>query len=178
MDAQVGRVLTALDRLNLWDRTLVVLLGDHGYHLGERNWWNKNTLFERSCRAPLLIAAPGVKPGVARGLAEFVDLYPTLADFAGLVPPSPLAGQSLRPLLANPSLAGKPAALTLVTRGPGQRGDSIRNDRWRYTAWSDGQRELYDHASDPEETRNVVAIHADVAAALQRQLATALRGSP
>lgn len=173
MDAQVGRVFDALDRLRLWDRTVVVFLGDHGYHLGERDWWNKNTLFERSCRAPLMIAAPGLKPGVARGLVEFVDLYPTIAELCGLAPPARLAGQSLVPLLRDPSSPGKPAAFTLVTRGPNQRGDSVRTDRWRYTRWSDGTAELYDHAADPGETRNVVAVHAAVAAELARQLPAA-----
>jgi len=155
LDAQVGRLLDVLDEKQLWDRTVVVFIGDHGYHLGERGWWNKNTLFERSCRAPLLIAAPGVKPGVARGLVEFVDLFPTLVDLCGLPVPPGLAGHSLRPLLEDPSRPGKPAAYTLVTRGPGQRGDSVRTDRWRYTEWSDGRRELYDHTVDPEETRNL-----------------------
>ena len=161
MDAQVGRVLDTLDRLRLWERTIVVFLGDHGYHLGERTWWNKNTLFERSCRAPLLIAAPGIKPGVARGLVEFVDLYPTIAELCGLKPRADLAGQSLRPLLRDPSAPGKPAAFTLVTRGAA-RGDSVRTDRWRFTRWSDGAVELYDHASDPEENRNVAAAHPEV----------------
>ncbi len=169
VDAQIGRVLDTLDRLQLWDKTLVVLLGDHGYHLGERDWWNKNTLFERSCRAPLIIAAPGTKPGVARGLVEFVDLYPTIVDYAGLPAPAKLAGRSLRPLLNNPAGAGKPAAFTLVTRGRA-RGDSIRTDRWRYTEWSDGARELYDHASDPEETRNEIAAHPEIARELRQQL--------
>ena len=170
MDAQVGRVLDTLDRLKLWDRTVVIFLGDHGYHLGERDWWNKNTLFDRSCRAPLIIAAPGVKPGVARGLVEFVDLYPTIAELCGLKSPASLAGQSLRPLLNDPAKPGRSAAFTLVTRGPKQRGDSIRTDRWRYTEWSDGQRELYDHDSDSEETRNVVAANPEVARLLKEQL--------
>ncbi|MDZ4848883.1 MAG: sulfatase [Pirellulaceae bacterium] len=163
MDSQVGRVLDALDRLDLWDRTMVIFVGDHGYHLGERDWWNKNTLFDRSCRAPLIIAAPQVKPGVAHGLVEFVDLYPTIAEFCELKPPSSLAGQSLRLLLDDPSKEGKKAAFTIVTRGPQLRGDSIRTERWRYTQWSDGQRELYDHLSDPEETKNLSASpeHAD-----------------
>lgn len=170
MDAQVGRVLAELDRRRLWDRTVVIFVGDHGYHLGERDWWNKNTLFERSCRAPLIVAAPGVRPGVARGLVEFVDLYPTLAELCGLAPPAGLAGQSFRPLLADPSAPGKPAALTVVTRGPNRRGDSIRTDRWRYTQWSDDAQELYDHAADPEETRNVAEEHADVVAQLRERL--------
>jgi iduronate 2-sulfatase len=157
MDAQVGRVLDELDRRKLWDNTVVIFIGDHGYHLGERAWWNKNTLFDRSCRAPLIIAAPGIKPGVAKGLVEFVDLLPTVADFCGVKPPSGLAGQSLRPLLEDPSKPGKAAVFTIVTRGPKNRGDSIRTDRWRYTEWSDGSRELYDHITDPEETRNLAA---------------------
>jgi uncharacterized sulfatase len=98
MDAQVGRLLDTLDRLKLWDNTVVIFLGDHGYHTGERSWWNKNTLFDRSCRAPLLIAAPGMKGGqVCRSLVEFVDIYPTLADLCGQKPPHALAGKSLAP---------------------------------------------------------------------------------
>lgn len=172
MDAQVGRLLDALDRLQLTDKTLVIFLSDHGYHLGERGWWNKNTLFERSCRAPLILAAPGMKPGVARGLVEFVDLYPTVAEYCAAKPPGSLAGASLRPLLIDPSGPGKSAAFTLVTRGP-QRGDSVRTDRWRYTEWSDGARELYDHQNDPEENYNRAADPslAATVAALQRVLA-------
>jgi iduronate 2-sulfatase len=157
MDVQVGRILDELDRRKLWNNTVVIFIGDHGYHLGEREWWNKNTLYDRSCRAPLIIAAPGIKPGVAKGLVEFVDLLPTVADFCGVKPPPNLAGQSLRPLLEDPSKPGKPAVFTIVTRGPKNRGDSIRTDRWRYTEWSDGSRELYDHSTDPEEKRNLVA---------------------
>lgn len=169
MDAQVGRVLAVLDRLGLWERTIVIFLGDHGYHLGERTWWNKNTLFERSCRAPLMVAAPGIKPGVARGLVEFVDLYPTVADLCGLASPPDLAGRSLRPLLLDPAAAGKPAAFTLVTRGAA-RGDSVRTDRWRFTRWSDGAVELYDHASDPEEIRNVASAEPDAVRRLDETL--------
>jgi uncharacterized sulfatase len=173
MDAQVGRVLDTLDRLHLWENTVVIFLGDNGYHLGEREWWNKDTLFERSCRAPLLIAAPGVKPGVARGLVEFVDLYPTVAELCGLTPPPRLAGQSLLPLLRDPAAPGKPAAFTLVRHGP-SRGDSIRTDRWRFTRWSDGAIELYDHAADPEEDHNVAPAHPGVVRDLSDQLSAAL----
>jgi iduronate 2-sulfatase len=154
-DAQVGRLLDALDARKLWDKTIVILIGDHGYHLGERGWWNKNTLFERSCRTPMIIAAPGTKPGVAKGIVEFVDLFPTVADLCGLTPPPDLAGVSLRPLLADPYRPGKTAAFTLVVRGANRRGDSVRTDRWRYTKWSDGRQELYDHSVDPEETHNL-----------------------
>lgn len=174
VDAQVGRLLDALDRLKLWDRTVVIFLGDHGYHLGERDWWNKNTLFERCCRAPLIVAAPGAKPGVGKGLVEFVDLYPTIAEFCGVKPPGGLAGQSLRPLLANPTLPGKDAAFTVATRGPKVRGDSIRTDRWRYTEWTDGERELYDHAADPEESKNLAhaAERATVVTELSNRIAS------
>jgi uncharacterized sulfatase len=169
MDAQVGRVLDTLDRLQLWESTVVIFLGDNGYHLGEREWWNKDTLFERSCRAPLLIAAPGIKPGVARGLVEFIDIYPTVAELCGLTPPQNLAGQSLVPLLRDPAAPGKPAAFTIVRRGK-SRGDSIRTERWRFTRWSDGALELYDHADDPEEDRNVAPAHPDVVAQLAETL--------
>lgn len=170
IDAQLGRVLEALDRLKLTERTLIVFLSDHGYHLGERQWWNKNTLFERSTRTPLIIAAPGGKPGVAHGLVELVDLYPTIAEFCDFQPPAGLAGQSLRPMLVDPLFPGKAAAYTIVTRGAQQRGDSIRTDRWRYTEWSDGTRELYDHFADPEETRNVVAANAEIVKTMSQQL--------
>lgn len=163
MDAQVGRLLDSLDRLKLWDNTLVIFLGDHGYHLGERGWWNKSTLFDRSCRAPLVIAAPGMKRGqISRSLAEFVDLYPTVADFCGLKMPHPSPGTSLRPILADPAASIKDAAFTLVTRGAKQRGQSVRTARWRFTLWTDAQSELYDHDSDPEETRNVAGQHSQV----------------
>ncbi len=170
MDAQVGRLLDTLDQLGLWERTVVIFVGDHGYHLGERNWWNKNTLFDRSCRAPLIIAAPNASRGVANGFVEFVDLYPTIADYCGVTPPTGLAGQSLRPILEDPSSGGKAAVRTIVTRGASERGDSIRTDRWRYTAWSDGSRELYDHATDAQETNNVVDAQPEVAQKLHRQL--------
>jgi uncharacterized sulfatase len=174
MDSQVGRLLDMLDRLKLWDNTVVIFLGDHGYHLGERGWWNKSTLFERSCRAPLLIAAPGAKAGqVFRAPVEFVDVYPTVADYCGVTAPHALAGKSLRPLLENPSRAHKDAAFTLVTRGEKHFGQSVRTARWRFTQWNDGAVELYDHDADPEETRNLApeSAHAVTVMELKTQLA-------
>lgn len=173
MEAQLGRVLDALDRQKLWDKTLVIFVGDHGYHTGERQWWNKNTLFERSCRAPLIIAAPGVKGGqTTRSLAEFVDLYPTVADFCGLKVPHAVAGVSLRPVLAKPDASVKAAAFTLVTRGPKLHGQSIRTDRWRFTQWSDGAQELYDHNTDPEENHDVAKANPAVVEKLAAHLKT------
>lgn len=171
MDAQLGRVLDSLDKHQLWDRTIVIYVGDHGYHTGERKWWNKNTLFERSCRAPLIIAAPGMKGGqVTRSLVEFVDLYPTVADLCGLEMPHESAGKSLRPVLADPAAKIKDAAFTLVTRGPKLHGRSVRNARWRFTRWSDGQMELYDHDHDPEENHNLARTNPEVVAELEERL--------
>ena len=173
MDAQLGRVLDALDKNKLWDKTLVVFVGDNGYHTGERKWWNKDTLFERSCRVPLVVAAPGMKGGqTTRSLVEFVDLYPTVADFCGLKMPHAAAGTSLKPVLANPAANIKDAAFTLVTHGSKVHGQSVRTTRWRFTRWSDGQTELYDHDADPEENHNVAQANPAVVAQLEARLRT------
>ena len=173
MDAQLGRVLDVLDQNNLWDKTLVIFVGDHGYHTGERQWWNKNTLFERSCHAPFIIAAPGMKGGqTSRSLVEFVDLYPTVADFCGLKMPHAPAGVSLRPVLQDHAASVKDAAFTLVTRMPPLHAQSVRTDRWRLTRWSDGVTELFDHDADPEELHEVSAQHTDVVTRLSAKLDT------
>ncbi len=173
MDAQLGRVLDALDKNKLWDKTLVIFAGDNGYHTGERNWWNKDTLFERSCRVPLVIAAPGLKGGqTTRSLVEFVDLYPTVADFCGLKIPHTAAGVSLKPVLASPAAGIKDVAFTLVTHGAKVHGRSVRTTRWRFTLWSDGQKELYDHDVDPEENYNVAQANLAVVVQLEARLKT------
>ena len=174
MDAQLGKVLDALDNNNLWDRTLVIFVGDHGYHTGERHWWNKNTLFRAIVpRAPLIVAAPGIPGGrTSRSLVEFVDLYPTVADVCGLKIPHQVAGVSLRPVLKTPETSVKNAAFTLVTRGPKLYGQSIRTSRWRFTRWSDDQTELYDHHRDPEELHNVDTENPEVVKELLMQLQT------
>jgi uncharacterized sulfatase len=171
MDAQLGRLLDELDRKKLWDKTIVLFLGDHGYHTGERQWWNKNTLYERSCRAPLIVAAPGMAQGqMCHSLVEFVDLYPTLAVACGLTPPAGLAGQSLAPLLADPARQLHDAAYTLVVRGPKLYGQSVRTARWRFTQWTDGAQELYDHDHDAEESSNVATGNPDVVAEMKALL--------
>ncbi len=172
-DAQVGRLMDAMDRLKLWEKTVVIFVGDHGYHLGERGWWNKNTLFDRSCRAPLLIVAPEVKPAVCRSLVEFLDIYPTVVGLCGLTVPATVKGQSLAPLLDDPAQAIRDSALTHLVRGGGMSGFSLRTERWRLTEWSDGKLELYDHQADPGEWHNVAALPANAStlAGLQKQLA-------
>ncbi len=179
LDANVGRLLDALDRLDLTDRTIVVFVSDHGYHLGDRGQWMKQTVFERSARAPLIVAGPGV---LAQGTAsprvvEFLDVYPTLADLARVEPPAGLHGRSLVTLLANPTASWDHTAITQVRRGQVPdtfMGYSIRTERWRYTEWDGGARglELYDEADDPDELRNLAddPTHRATMTDLQRRL--------
>ena len=155
MDAQVGRLLDALDRLNVWDRTLVIFIGDHGYHHNERNWWSKSTLFERSCRVPCILVAPGAQKGqVCSSIVELVDLYPTIADYCGVRAPHRLAGQAFRPLLENPEREGKEAAFTWSAAGKITTANPCAPP-WRYTQWSDGDAELYDEVNDAQEVHNL-----------------------
>lgn len=160
-DAQVGKVLDALDRLQLADNTIIVVFGDHGYHLGERGWWNKNTLFELSARAPLIVVAPEMKAKdkASARLVEFIDIYPTLAELARLPAPARLQGRSFVPLLNATQRAWKEAAFTQVQRGK-TAGRSVRTERWRYTEWRNESgavsgAELYDHRADPHEWKNL-----------------------
>ena len=188
VDAQVGRLLDALDRLGLADSTLVVLWSDHGYHLGEHGGvWQKRTLFEESAGAPLLIRAPGMKGNGAAcpAIVEFVDIYPTVARWAGLTPPAGLAGKDLSPLLANPRLDWKGTAFTQILRpGDGNpvMGRTVRTDRWRYTEWNGGAvgAELYDHDNDPREWTNLALqpAHAAERAELRRLFDNKARATP
>lgn len=158
VDAQLGRILDALDRLGLRDDTLVVVFSDHGFHLGEKGLWAKSTLFERATRVPLVVSGPGVAVGVSPRTVELVDLYPTLVELAGLPTPGVLDGQSLVPLLKDPSAAWNHPARSWLRRGE-VLGSSVRTERYRYTQWSGlpGAAELYDHAQDPGEDRNLAA---------------------
>jgi iduronate 2-sulfatase len=184
LDANVGRILDALDRLRLAENTIVVFVSDHGYHLGERGQWMKQTLFERSARAPLIVAGPGVsaKGGASSSVVEFLDLYPTLADLARLPATPGLHGRSLTPLLRNPRAKWDHPALTQVRRGAGEdtfMGYSVRTDKWRYTEWDNGKRgtELYDEANDPDELRNLAADpkHTKTVSDMQRLLRSVSR---
>ncbi len=158
MDAQVGVLLDTLDRLKLWDNTVVVLCSDHGYHLGDHNGlWAKLTNFEHAARSPLLIAAPGYGRGkVSPRIVEFVDIFPTVADLCALTKPARLEGQSLVPLLKQADARWNKPAHTMVYH-KGVPGKSVRTDRWRYTEWDRGKQgaELYDHDNDPDEYTNL-----------------------
>ncbi len=165
VDAQVGRLLEALDRLGLADDTIVVFWSDHGYHLGEhRGVWQKRTLFEESARAPMIIRAPrAAGRGECRRVVEFVDLYPTLVSRAGIDAPAGLDGRDLTPLLEDPLSSWDGYAVTQVLRPADDRlpgpvmGCSIRTERYRYTEWAEGESgvELYDHHADPGEFENL-----------------------
>lgn len=158
MDAQVGLVLDGLDRLGLTDKTLIVFSSDHGYHLSDHGLWQKMSLFERSSRVPLIIAGPGIKAAgkSSASLAELVDIYPTLADLAGLSAPDYLEGKSLKPVLNDPQATVKSAAFTQVRRGEFD-GYAVRTVRFRYVTWEQGRRgeQLFDLQADPREAKNL-----------------------
>jgi uncharacterized sulfatase len=167
VDAQVGVLVDTLDRLSLWDSTIVVLLGDHGFHLGEHHGlWRKDTLFEEAVRTPLVIVAPEVgRPGTpAEAEVELLDLYPTLVELAGLPRVAGLDGASLVPMLLDPAQRVRTGALSFRKAKAPPLGVSVRTARYRYTEWPDGSEELYDHASDPDETRNLARVPEAVAA--------------
>ena len=177
VDAQIGRVVDALDRLGLADNTIIVFWSDHGYHLGEHGLWMKQSCYEESTRVPLIIVAPKAVAGKASPrTVELVDLYPTLTDLAGVAAPAGLQGVSLRPLLADPVATWNRPAHSQVIRGGlnGLQGYSIRTERWRYTEWEGGTNgvELYDHDTDPQEMKNLATdpAHAKTMAALQAQI--------
>jgi len=174
MDAQVGKVLDALDKNGQAATTVIVFVSDHGYHLGEHGLWAKTSNFELDARVPLVVSVPGAgrAGGTTAALVELVDLFPTLVEACGLPVPAGLEGASLMPLLRGEAAAVKPAAFTqhprpaYYEREPAKRpaamGVSVRTDRVRYTEWRDWEtggttaRELYDHAADPAEKRNAV----------------------
>lgn len=180
-DAQIGRVLAELDRLGLATNTIVVLWGDHGWHLGDHGYWTKHTNYEEANRIPLLIAGPGISGGgVSPQLAETVDIYPTLAELAGLPAPAgpqPLDGVSLVPVLRDPAQTVRDHAYHCFPRGE-RMGRAIRTERHRLVEWKrpgappeTADLELYDYASDPLETRNLAAEQPETVARLRTILA-------
>ncbi|QDT15235.1 sulfatase [Alienimonas californiensis] len=179
-DAQVGKLIAALDELGLAENTVVVLWGDHGFHLGDHGIWTKHTNFEQAARIPLLFAGPGVSAGAATGqLAESVDVFPTLTELCGLPTPrgpQPIDGVSLVPVLKDPAARVRDHAYHVF---PKQRlGRAIRTDRYRLVEWIDHRvpeapalLELYDYRDDPLETRNLAEERPQVVERLRATLA-------
>jgi iduronate 2-sulfatase len=157
IDAQLGVMLDALRESGQWDNTIIVFIGDHGFHLGEHFMWGKVHLFEESARVPMIVRVPGITRGglSSTGLIELVDIFPTLAELCSVEPPAHLQGRSLLPMLRDPFAAGKEWAYTVVRRGP-NLGVAIRFERWRYAEWGRPElNELYDLESDPNEWTNL-----------------------
>ena len=185
IDAQIGRVLQELERSGLSDNTIIVLYGDHGYHLGEQGLWGKTTNFELDTRVPLIVRTPGMTAAgkSSSSLVELVDLYPTLAELAGLPIGDHLEGTTLVPILHDPSYDTKMAAISQYPRGDGLMGYSLRTPTHRLTQWVHRPSgvvqatELYDYAYGLIETKNIAASSPQVVAKLAEQL-TALIGIP
>ena len=185
-DAQVGKVLAELDRLGLRKHTIVILWGDHGWKLGEHDAWCKHSNVENDVNAPLLLSVPDMKNAGTHtdALVEFVDIYPTLSELAGLSLPSHLEGTSFKPLLDDPKREWKSAAFSQYPRNAGKTGGgalmgySMRTDRYRFTVWvsrNDHAKvnaiELYDHQADPQENTNIAKepANAELVAKLMEQ---------
>ncbi len=152
-DGQVGRLLEALDKSPHGKNTIIVMWGDHGWHLGEKQHWRKFSLWEEATRVPMIIAAPGVSGGQAcERTVNLLDLYPTLIDLCGLEAKK-LDGASLAPLVRNPRAAWDRPSLTTH----GRNNHSVRSERWRYIRYADGSEELYDHDQDPREYKNLAS---------------------
>lgn len=186
MDAQLGRVLDALDQSGLAKNTIIVLWGDHGWHLGDHGMWCKHTNYEQAARIPLIVVAPGLaKAGVKTGaMAETVDIYPTLCELAGLPAPQGLDGASLVPVLKSPSVATKEAVFHAYPRSK-RMGRAVRTARYRLVQWKEiGEPadtavvELYDYQADPEETKNLAADKPEVVAELLALLAQQPEAKP
>jgi arylsulfatase A-like enzyme len=182
LDAQVGVLLNTLESLGTLDNTIIVLWGDHGWHLGDHDLWHKHTNFEEATRAPLIIAGPGIKSGKTSSLSEFVDVFPTICDLAGVAIPKNLDGKSLKPLMVKNTASVKDFSISQYPRklkklqmaklgytNANMMGYSLRTDKYRYTIWmnnftskqtfSESQvyaSELYDYVKDPFEKVNVV----------------------
>jgi arylsulfatase A-like enzyme len=152
VDAQIGRLMTALDEAGIADNTIIVLWGDHGWHLGEKGITGKNTLWDRGTKVPMIFAGPGIKPSQrCTQPAELMDIYPTLIELAGVPRRNDLEGISLLPQLKNALSKKERPAIT--THNQGNHG--IRSERWRYIHYADGSEELYDMQKDPSEWHNL-----------------------
>lgn len=169
VDGQIGRLIDALLASPHADNTIIILWGDHGWHLGEKQHWRKFALWEEACRVPFMIVAPGVtQPGVCQRTVNLIDIYPTVIDLCGLPAKKGLEGHSLLPLLRSPATAWEHPSLTTH----GRNNHALRSEKWRYIRYADGSEELYNHDSDPQEWTNLAksSDHAAVIAELAQHL--------
>jgi iduronate 2-sulfatase len=181
VDAQIGKVLDELDRQQLSANTIVVLWGDHGFHLGDHGYWTKHTNYEQANRIPLILVAPGTTTpsSVTRQLAESVDIFPTLAELCDLAAPTGpprIDGRSLVPVLRDPAARIRDHAYHIFPKT--KLGRAVRTERYRLVEWRNvddpaesAELELYDYATDPEERRNLVDEQPEVVKQLRRILA-------
>ena len=179
IDNLLGQLLQELEETGQADNTIIVLWGDHGFHLGDHGMWGKHTTMEQANRVPLLIHVPGHDGGATATMAELMDLYPTLVELAGLPVATHLQGKSLVPVLQDPSVELGDVAISQYKR-KGAFGYSMRTDRYRYTEWvmPDGSvvyRDLYDMENDPGETVNIGALPEN--AELMAEMAALLRAN-
>lgn len=177
LDAQVGKVLAALERSGQADHTIVIFTSDHGYHLGEHDFWAKVSLRDESARVPLIVRVPGKRPAVCAALVELIDLYPTVARLCGLEAPVRLQGKDVSAMFDDPQRRVRD---TVFCVAPSTKGFLLRDDRWAYLQYAeDASRgiELFDVAADPQQNTNLAdrPEHAAVVAAFQKKLADKLR---
>jgi iduronate 2-sulfatase len=178
MDAQLGRVLQQVEALDLRDNTIVVLWGDHGWHLGDHGMWCKHTNYEQAARIPVIVAAPtGQKGKASDGLIESVDIFPTVAALAGLPTPEAIDGRSFANVVLDPAAKARSYVTHVYPRGD-RIGRAIRNERYRMIEWkvpgkpsASAEIELYDYREDPNETLNQAGQQTEVVDAMRRQLA-------
>lgn len=177
MDAQVGKVMGALERSGQADNTIVIFTSDHGYHLGEHDFWAKVSLRDESAMSPLIIRVPGKKPAVCHSLVELLDLFPTVASLCGLEVPARLQGQNIAPMFDNPNTRVRDAAFSVA---PSSKGFLLREDKWAYIQYAEDASqgiELFDTVHDPQQFTNLAAKpeFASVVSGFQAKLAAKLR---
>ena len=177
MDAQVGKVLDTLRDEGLEDKTIVIFTSDHGYHLGEHDFWAKVSLRDESSGVPLIIRVPGKEPAVCNSFAELIDLYPTVATLCGLEVPERLQGKDISPMLDDPSYEVRDAAFSVA---PMRKGFLLREKDWSYIQYGENASagiELFDVVNDPEQFTNLAGdpAYASVVARLKEKMAAKLR---
>jgi iduronate 2-sulfatase len=184
MDAQLCKVLAALAESGLAKNTIIVLWGDHGWHLGDHGMWCKHSNYEQAARIPLIVSAAGISPGKSQAFVETVDIYPTLCELAGLTPPSPMDGRSFAAALRDVSKPHRNFIQHVYPRGE-RLGRAVRDARYRLVEWKKpgapadtAELELYDYEADPQETKNNVASQPEVAAKLRALLAKEPEAKP